>query len=315
MQSAELFKFDDDDVIVKKYLDNMLPPVLSNIIISYYASSWYWKKMYKKNAHNDFFRIINSKLVIIKECAISKNIEFDKYGNINVPKYLHIRFVLNDGPHLYLCSYSKIHVVHYDTKQISELKMYSLGNFLGFCDVTDHIVSNIICIKNKTVYTRYFNKLPFSSIMIKEDKEEYEHKNINIHTITDTYEIVDSVSVDNNSALLCDIVYAFVDNSNEMIISILDKNVKHDIICASTLTFGMKAWCIFSKHYTMALYGDEYQIICSQYRFNEVTKLICFNKFSRKYCEHEFDNKYLVQCNNNTFALKKSSDIYVYKTM
>jgi len=315
--SALVFNFKEDDKKIKEYLDDIVYNDISNIIISYYTSSWVFNHIeckIKEDNYFTLFRFVDDKLIFIQKKEVKDNyLKFDFEGNIITEIY--IRKIFVDGIYIYLIDLNQIHIVNYQTKRADTITICRPGYVRhGLTIVTERIIPYIHCIKNKIIYTYNLDAQCINNIKILADSKENEHqlKNIVIY-----YEVrgkkahnVRTMFGKTDYFFTCDLTCIHINDNNDFVMSIQDYYLDSPQICM----LNAKTWCILSRFRIQVMYHDDYQIICIVMGLS-VNKLICINKSSGKICEYFVGSGCWAGMNKDVIIVENSKHVNIYKAL
>jgi len=322
--SGEIFKFEIDSRI-KEYLNIVVCSDVSNIIISYYTSTWHCRKLEDKYRDvSQQLLFVNDKLISVKKSVemICPDLIFDSYGNIITSADILKMFV--DKSYIYLLGHETLRIVNYQTKHVDNMMMFVNTKINehrnSSVNVTKNIIPVIRCIKNKIIYTykldiQYVDNLD----ILVSGISEYQLKNIEIYydickdnRICNLFSITD-INREIHSARDVNVSHLFA-NNDEFVMSIQDSFLSYDEIRKLKLNVNIDAWCIFSSYYTIISYCDDYQIIYLRYEYT-ATNLCCINKFDGKIRECAADGHMGVRIGRDSLVTihRQRSSIYEFK--
>jgi len=298
------------NVVVEEQLEKIFIPVLSNIILSYYSSSWSWKYTESHESGNDKY-FCNGCAIMNNEVACLYSVgDFMFRTNINMICNIGNSFeskihkICCDNGYIYVFLEESISVIHYYNNMISEMHVDEPSHLSGHSTAT--LSRQILCVKNNTFIGTCLNDKNMIVSNSRMPREKYFVKSIDLFKNSFT-------SIISNSFVRpcygCDIVSILVGDNDEFIVSIFDKFIHLSNVFIKIKYTNITYICSETK--IDLLYQDSDDII-----YLRSPNLLCrYNKFSKKNCIINIDKNVRKICvSDDTLCLQYYDRIDIYKS-
>jgi len=308
-------KQNDDTKELRTQLQDFIQPVLIDIVISYYIFTWNLKCVDSKKTKTDDYIILDNNIIEIHQHWPDFSIKFGEQNSISFNKLIKVDKIFIDSPYIYIIQRATIGTIQYYTKKIDSLKIRNLQTSK---DPTGKITSEILFIKNNTIYTYDLHDEFSNNTTIIEEESRQKYSLLNIETIY----FYPSINEFDNKIIPNILrkkykkdITIFVNDNDE--INVLVRNNQSCLLQLYKLTSPNKNyptkdfWCISVKKTTKIIYSDDFDIICISHNYGTV--ISCLNKLTKKVYTKEISDHYynIFMQQEFTFAtIKGRIDIY-----
>jgi len=296
-----------DETIAKKHLNNIFIPVLTNIILSYYTSTWNW--VYVRTIKRNIIKniLVRDNIVSLYKNDKGKLIDLDTYGNIKVDYKC---YTCCDGPYIYFVYTHTIVIMDYYTGSIKYFNMLPMKLLKS-----TKMLLMLFCIKDNIMYISTPDECDQTITLVCDgEKIEYLIRNIDIYQDFKTCcvlnrRIEQSSSFFEKGYVRHTISHIHTHDNKEIVVVITTIFEDKITVYKIKSNDGTQILCVQTNFPTVVLlYNDDYDILLTK-KVQEKHILVCYNKASKMIYEQQI-NMLPELANRNILVLKHNSSNY-----